>query len=308
MDLDTAVTQLYGAAPEDFVAQRTALAAQVRAGGDAGLAKAVASIRKPTVAAWAVNQLVRAGGDEVDALLDLAGRLQSAAEAMDGGALRDLGRERTRLVDRLLRATRDAAEAAGGSLTGATAEQVRETYVAALAQPSAAQAVASGQLTRALSYAGFGDVDLSEALAAPRPNRRPALTVLRGEKRDEPDVEPDPDDDEDDEDEADDEQPTGPDPALLEELEQARLRTRETTAQAAAAGQALEQAESALTALDERIAALEADLKAARAERDTLLDARAEARAADKAAQRALRGSFAELDRVQDLLGDDADD
>ncbi|GAA1874935.1 hypothetical protein [Lapillicoccus jejuensis] len=305
MDLDTAVTQLYGAAPEDFVAARTALAAQVKAGGDAGLAKAVASIRKPTVAAWAVNQLVRQDADEVDALLDLAGRLQSAAEAMDGGALRDLGRERTRLVDRLLRATRDAAEAAGGSLTGATAEQVRETYVAALAQPSAAQAVASGQLTRALSYAGFGDVDLSEALAAPRPNRRPALTVLRGEKRDDaPEPEPRPDEDEDEE----EGEAPGPDPALLEQLEQARARTRETTSQAAAAGQALEQAEAALTSLDERIAALEADLKAARAERDTLLDTRAEARAADKAAQRALRGSFAELDRVQDLLGDDADD
>lgn len=301
MDLDTAVTQLYGVAPEDFVAQRTALAAQVKAAGDAGLAKAVASVRKPTVAAWAVNQLVRHDGDEVQALLDLAGRLQSAAEAMDGGALRDLGRERTRLVDRLLRATRDVAEEAGGSLTGATAEQVRETYVAALAQPTAAQAVASGQLTRALSYAGFGDVDLSEALAAPRPNRRPALTVLRGEKRDdepepaEPDEEPD-------------EEPEGPDPALVEQLEQARARTRETTAQAATAGQALEQAEAALGSLDERIAALEADLKAARAERDTLLDSRAEARAADKAAQRALRGSFAELDRVQDLLGEDADD
>ena len=301
MDLDTAVTQLYGAAPEDFVARRTALAAQVKSEGDAGLAKAVASVRKPTVAAWAVNQLVRQDADEVAALLDLAGRLQSAAEAMDGSALRDLGRERTRLVDRLLRATRDAAEAAGGSLTGATAEQVRETYVAALAQPTAAQAVASGQLTRALSYAGFGDVDLSEALAAPRPNRRPALTVLRGEKRDdEPEpVEPETDDEEPDEE---------PDPALVEQLEQARTRTRETTAQAAAAGQALEQAAAALTSLDERIAALEADLKAARAERDTLLDARAEARAADKAAQRALRGSFAELDRVRDLLGDDADD
>ncbi|MDQ2757973.1 MAG: hypothetical protein M3Y71_15700, partial [Actinomycetota bacterium] len=168
----------------------------------------------------------------------------------------------------------------------------------------AAEAVASGQLTRALSYAGFGDVDLSEALAAPAPSRRPALTVLRGEKGRTP--APDetaPGEEEQNEDEED----TGPDPALLERLEVARRRTRETTAHAAAAGTRLEKATGALAALDTRITDLEAALREARTERDGLLTARAEASAADKVAQRTLRASFAELDAVRELLGDDDD-
>ncbi len=313
VDLEDAVTELYGQHPDAFMGARTALVAQVRSDGDAGLAKAVASVRKPTVAAWAVNQLVRRRPDDLATLLDLAARLQAASERMDGAALRDLGRERTALVDTLLRGTRDVASDEGGSLTGTTTEQVRETYVAALASPPAAEAVASGQLTRALSYAGFGDVDLTEALAGPAPARRPALTVLRGEKRSTAAVAPGPDgpleitpDDElgnGDEDEP--EEDTGPDPALVARLEAARRRTRETTASAAAAGACLDEATGALAALDTRITELEEALRKARTERDGLLTARAEAAAADKVAQRTLRASFAELDAARELVGDD---
>ena len=42
---------------------------------------------------------------------------------------------------------------------------MRATAVAALADEGAGTAVSSGQLTRALSYSGFGEVDLSEAVA-----------------------------------------------------------------------------------------------------------------------------------------------
>ncbi|MDQ2757003.1 MAG: hypothetical protein M3Y71_10630, partial [Actinomycetota bacterium] len=99
MDLDEAVTELYSQHPDCFMGARTALVAQVRADGDPGLARSVASVRKPTVAAWSVNQLVRRRPDDLVRLLDLATRLQEASERMDGGALRDLGRERTALVD-----------------------------------------------------------------------------------------------------------------------------------------------------------------------------------------------------------------
>jgi hypothetical protein len=48
--------------------------------------------------------------------------------------------------------------------------------VAALADEGAAAAVSSGQLTRALSYSGFGEVDLSEAVA--RTTSGAILTVV----------------------------------------------------------------------------------------------------------------------------------
>lgn len=303
MDLDRVVTELYGLAPEEFMDARTRLGVDAKSGGDAGLVKAITSIRKPTAAAWALNQLVRQRPDELARLRVLASSLQDASEQRDGAALRDLGRERTRLIDELVRATAEIASEAGAGLTTPVADQVRQTFVAALASPPAADAVTSGQLTRGLTYAGFGDVDLSEATAAPSPARRPALRVIAGEGTgsgrraarggDEETDEPDED--------------TGPDPALLERLAAAEARTRRTTAEAAAAGSELAAATDALTAIDARIAELDAALKAARTERDDLVGHRAEAVAADKVAQRTLRGSFAELDAVRALLPDEDD-
>ena len=56
---------------------------------------------------------------------------------------------------------------AGGRLTAAAARDAGATFVAALASPSATEAVVSGRLTRALEYAGFGDVDIRDATARP---------------------------------------------------------------------------------------------------------------------------------------------
>jgi hypothetical protein len=55
---------------------------------------------------------------------------------------------------------------------------VRDTAVAALASLQATEAVASGRLTRALAYSGFGEVDLVGAVA--RTATGVALGVIRG--------------------------------------------------------------------------------------------------------------------------------
>ena len=223
---------------------------------------------------------------------------------MDGAALKTLSRERTKLVDELVRSTTEVAKAAGGAMSTPVANQVRETFVAALATTAAAEAVGSGQLTRALSYAGFGDVDLSEATAAPAPARRPALRVIAGEGKGSgrsgrgraADPEPEP------------EKPAEPDPALLKRLAEAEKRSRETMSAAAEAGDALSEATDALEALDARIADLDADLKAARASRDGLAKAQKEAAAANKVAERTLRAALAEVDQIRAKLPDTDDD
>ena len=119
MDLDEAVTELYGLAQDAFLDGRSRLVAAAKAERDTGLAKAIASVRKPTAAAWAVNQLVRQRPEEVERLLGLATALHEAQDAMDGPALKSLGRQRTTLVDELVRATADVAQEVGGSALGA---------------------------------------------------------------------------------------------------------------------------------------------------------------------------------------------
>ena len=304
VDLDSAVGELYGLHPDEFLGARRTLAAQAKADKETGLAKAIDSIRKPTAAAWAINQLVRARPADVERLVDLAAGLHEAQEKMDGAALKTLSRERTKLVDELVRSTTEVAKAAGGAMSTPVANQVRETFVAALATTAAAEAVGSGQLTRALSYAGFGDVDLSEATAAPAPARRPALRVIAGEGKGSgrsgrgraADPEPEP------------EKPAEPDPALLKRLAEAEKRSRETMSAAAEAGDALSEATDALEALDARIADLDADLKAARASRDGLAKAQKEAAAANKVAERTLRAALAEVDQIRAKLPDTDDD
>jgi len=301
VDLDEAVGELYGLHPDEFLPARKGLAARAKADKETGLAKAIESIRKPTAAAWAINQLVRARPDDMERLVELASGLHEAQEKMDGAAMKTLGRERTKLIDELVRATAEVAKEGGGSLSMPVANQVRETFVAALATTAAAEAVGSGQLTRALSYAGFGDVDLSEATAAPAPARRPALRVIKGEGRESgrgqgrtAEQEP--------------EEPPKPDPALLKRLAEAEKRSRETMSAAAEAGDALSEATDALEALDQRIADLDAELKAARGERDAVVMAHKEAAAANKVADRTLRAALAEVDQIRARLPDTGDD
>ncbi len=302
------MTQLYGVHPDEFLAARRRLADTTRAGGDTGLAKAITSVRKPTAAAWAVNLLSRQRPDEVERLLTLAAALHEAHERVDGPALKELGRERTRLVDELVRASADAVREAGNTLSATVANQVRETFVAALASPAAAEAVATGGLTRALSYAGFGDVDLAEALATPSPARRPALRVISGGGQGgkaamragaEKGADGKADDD------ADRPEADRPDPALLERLAMATARSRETMGAATAAAAALDAATAALSEVDERVTGLESDLAAAKAERERIKAERADAAARNKVAERTLRASLAELDEARAALPDD---
>ena len=60
---------------------------------------------------------------------------------------------------------------------------MRETLTAALASADAAEAVTSGLLTRPLSYAGFGEVDVSAATATPLTGQRATQPRQAGSER-----------------------------------------------------------------------------------------------------------------------------
>ena len=163
--LADATAALYAAEPGAFVSTRTLLVAEAKASGNAALAEEISRLRKPAVAAWAVNLTTRERPDQVERLRDVGQRLRAAQARLDAAGLRDLRTEREGLVSAFLAGTAEVAEAAGRPLAPAVLEEVRGTLIAALASEEATEAVASGHLTRALSYSGFGEVDLSEAVA-----------------------------------------------------------------------------------------------------------------------------------------------
>lgn len=155
--------ELYAGDPTDFVATRKRLVAQLRKEGAAELAKTVASLRKPAVAAAAVNHLARQEDPpNIPALRELGERMRDAAARMDAAELKELGAERSSLIGELLE---EAASFGGG---GASArDQLTQTFTAALASAEAEDAVCSGNLVNPLSYSGFGEVAVAEAVALP---------------------------------------------------------------------------------------------------------------------------------------------
>ena len=144
---------LYALPPEQFTAARDAL-------DDRRLKK----LRKPTVAAWVVNTLVRREPALLDQLLSLGADLAAAQSGRDAAALRTLGEQRKQLVAAV---TDQAASLVDRELSAAVRDEVQATLEAALADPASAEAVRSGSLVRALSFAGFGGVDLVGAVAEP---------------------------------------------------------------------------------------------------------------------------------------------
>lgn len=163
MDLAAAMGAIYGADLADFMAARKDAVAEARAAGDRDLAKRIGALRKPTLSAWVTNRVVRDRPEFVARLTDLGARMRAAQASMDAATLSGLRPERDEVFADILSAAGDL----GVAVSSAALEEVRAGLVASLADASAEQAVTSGHLTRAVSYAGFGEVDLDDALAVP---------------------------------------------------------------------------------------------------------------------------------------------
>ncbi len=167
MDLDSAAEELYGVPADEFAEHRTRLAAQAKAAGDKALAASIGKLRKPVLAAALVNELVRGEPAELQELSDLGEQMRTAHRNLRGPELRALSEQRQQLLQRLTELVRETAEQGGRSVTEPVLAQVRGTFDAAIADEAAEAAVLSGRLTVALSYTGFGEVDVTDAVAAP---------------------------------------------------------------------------------------------------------------------------------------------
>jgi hypothetical protein len=173
-----AMQDLYAVGPDEFMATRSRLVAEAKAASDTAAATEIGRLRKPSLAAWAVNLTAREAEDVVADLVDLGERMRSAQSRLDAAALTGMRKERDATVEVYVRAATRAVSDAGRSLSAAAQQEVRATAIAALADEQASAAVTSGQLTRSLSYSGFGEVDLAEALA--RTTGGAILTVVPG--------------------------------------------------------------------------------------------------------------------------------
>lgn len=166
-DVLATADELYGLLPEAFTAARDERVRSLRRDGSRARALAVKELRRPSVAAWLVNTLVRHRRGEVEQLLTLGEALREAQGSMDTEQLRELNRQRQAVLSAIGREARRLARELGRPVSDQVADEVEGTLRAALADPTAASAVRSGRLTSSLSYAGFGETDVSGAVALP---------------------------------------------------------------------------------------------------------------------------------------------
>jgi len=157
--------RLYGLPHEDFVAERDALAKQLRADGRRAEADEVKALRKPPAVVWAVNQLMRTQRKPAKALVAAADR--AAKHPGDRDALR----AHHDALDELTAAGAGLLSAKGRGLSEDALLRVRSALHAASLDRDAREDFIAGRLSEEPAPAGFAAIT---AIPAPKEKKKAA--------------------------------------------------------------------------------------------------------------------------------------
>jgi hypothetical protein len=183
--------RLYATPLHRFVQERNELAKRLRRAGEREAADEVAARAKPTVPAWAVNQLARRRAPELRRLLRATDELRAAHGGGDPAAFSRARGDLASAVDILLASAREILEEAGRPPTDATLTRVAETLRAAAADDETRGELERGRLVQEHEAGGFAPLAglvpkaapaRSRKQPAPRPDREAALRRERETK------------------------------------------------------------------------------------------------------------------------------
>ncbi|MFF8934395.1 hypothetical protein ACF08O_06565 [Streptomyces paradoxus] len=290
MDYDSVADELYALRPEEFTAARASAVASARTAGDRELAERIGSLRKPSLAAWVSNLLVRSSPGEVEPLLRLGEGLRQAHQDLDGAQLRELSRRQHALIRALSLQARQLAKEAGHPIGEGVQREVENTLHAVLADPEAARAWAGGRLVKPLS-AAVGFPAVAEGARPQRPAAAPAPAPSRPDKKTS-------------------EQRRRRLERARKDAEAAESELRELREEAEAAGQAAGEAKQRVDALQRRVEELTGELERIRSEhqqaRFAERTAREQARTADRRVREAGRKAATAAAQLERLTSSDA--
>jgi hypothetical protein len=159
-DLERELDDLFGLPAGEFTAARNDLAKRLKAAGETEQAENVQGLTKPTVPAWAVNQLARAEKSKVRRLLDAGEKMRAAHERAlsdrAGGDFRKATEAERALVQELTDDARALLEDAGNPASDQVVKRISETLRAASTDEEARELLEVGRLTKEIEPAGFG--------------------------------------------------------------------------------------------------------------------------------------------------------
>ena len=166
---DSGLDRLYQVPLSEFVAARNALAKESGANG-----AAIRALPKPSVPAWAVNQLYWREREAYDDLIARAQDLRATHDATLAGKRADLrgaSRAHEDAVDAALKATLGIMAGDGHPVSDATKQAIATTLRGLPADE------APGRLTRQIEPRGFDMLAAALSGGKPRPAAEPAKTV-----------------------------------------------------------------------------------------------------------------------------------
>ncbi len=169
-NVDAEIDRLYQLPPDEFVQARNDLATHLRGDGEADAALLVQSLAKPSLSAWAVNQVYWHARQAFDALAKAGQRLRAAQEATLSGRaadVRDAGKVRDAALVGALEAALGLLQQSGHPATPAMRLRIATNLEALAAYGGVPPAGTPGRLTEDLDPPGF------EVFAGmqPRPER-----------------------------------------------------------------------------------------------------------------------------------------
>jgi hypothetical protein len=229
-DLDRQLDRLFALPLSQFTGARNELAKQLRNDGRREEAEQVKALRKPSVAAWLVNRVVRERELDVQRLLNASETLRKAqADAASGKSegFAEARRDEQRALERLAEAAREISGREGSGQ--AAVAQATQTLRAASLTDEGRELLKRGRLTEELEPPGF------EALTGIVPAKAP-------KRRAKP-------------------KPRQPSKKALERVEKLRQAEREAVATAEKAEQEAERARAKAEAAAAKLAAAERELE-----------------------------------------------
>ena len=203
------IDRLYALPLAEFTREREDLAKRLRKEGDREAADQVHALKKPSIPAWAINQVRRDRPDDVRRLLEVTEELHRVyAGIASAGARERLGEAADMQRDLIRSLTRCAAqllEAGGHPASETTLLKVADTLRAAALDEALREEIADGRVVKERRAAGLGP--LASMPAPPKGKKKVS------EKKPEP-------------------EPAGPDPNEVRKAERAVEAARKRVAMA----------------------------------------------------------------------------
>ncbi|MXM65355.1 hypothetical protein GR925_18350 [Streptomyces sp. HUCO-GS316] len=178
--VDAVLDELYTTPPSGFVSHREELAAAAKEAGRVEDAGRIHAARRPTLAAWAANLLLRSRPKESRQFLELGRALREAYGTLDTAGVKELSAQRRSVVSAMSRQAAQLAREAGQRLSDAVLQDVEATLRAVLADQEAADHWATGRLHSALTPPSAFPSDTGPATAVPRKPTRPTAPKTAG--------------------------------------------------------------------------------------------------------------------------------